>query len=158
MNISEYNSAVDLWSDRVFAFVLKQVHEKELAEDIIQDVFEKLWKKRESVQFEKVKSYLFTSAYHAVVDWSRREKLKRTISNEEVNVEQDHSNELSELINRGLELLPLQQKQLLLLRDFEDYSYAEIGEIVGISESNVKVSLFRARQQLKEYITQHWNS
>jgi RNA polymerase sigma-70 factor (ECF subfamily) len=158
MNTNEYNEAVDLWSDRVFGYVLKLVRDTALAEDIVQDVYEKLWKRKNDVQSEKAKAYLFTSAYHAVVDWSRRETLKRNVKVEEVLVEQDHSNELKKLIDEGLEQLSLQHKQLILLRDYEEYSYAEIGEITGLSESVVKVNLHRARKQLKEFITLHWTT
>ena len=156
MSIREYNEAVDLWSDRIFGFVLKLVRDKELAEDIVQDVYEKLWKKKDNVEAGKSKAYLFTSAYNAVVDWSRREKLKKNISASTEVAEQDHSDELKALIDEGLERLSLQQKQLILLRDYEDYTYAEIGEITSLSESMVKVTLFRARKELKEFITLHW--
>ncbi len=158
MSIREYNEAVDLWSDRIFGFVLKLVRDKELAEDIVQDVYEKLWKKKDDVEASKAKSYLFTSSYNAVIDWSRREKLKKNISVITEVTEQDHSGELKALIDEGLERLSLQQKQLILLRDYEDYSYAEIGEITGLSESMVKVTLFRARKELKEFITLHWTA
>jgi RNA polymerase sigma-70 factor (ECF subfamily) len=158
MSIKEYNEAVDLWSDRIFGFVLKLVRDKELAEDLVQDVYEKLWKKKDDVEAIKAKSYLFTSAYHAVVDWSRREKLKNNISTSTEVAEQDHSGELKALIDEGLERLSLQQKQLILLRDYENYSYAEIGEITSLSESMVKVTLFRARKELKEFITLHWTA
>ena len=158
MRITEYNEAVDLWSDRIFGFVLKLVRDKELAEDIVQDVYEKLWKKKDDVEASRGKSYLFTSAYNAVIDWSRREKLKKNISVFTEVAEQDHSGELKALINEGLERLSLQQKQLILLRDYEDYSYAEIGEITGLSESMVQVTLFRARKDLKEFITLHWTA
>jgi RNA polymerase sigma factor (sigma-70 family) len=158
MSIREYNEAVDLWSDRIFGFVLKLVRDKELAEDIVQDVYEKLWKKKDGVEASKAKSYLFTSSYNAVIDWSRREKLKKNIFVITEVTEQDHSGELKALIDEGLERLSLQQKQLILLRDYEDYSYAEIGEITGLSESMVKVTLFRARKELKEFITLHWTA
>jgi RNA polymerase sigma-70 factor (ECF subfamily) len=158
MNTNEYNEAVDLWSDRVFGYVLKLVRDTALAEDIVQDVYEKLWKRKEDVPSEKAKSYLFTSAYHAVVDWSRRESHRRSVFTEAASVEQDHSHELKKLIDEGLEQMSLQHKQLILLRDYEEYSYAEIGEITGLSESMVKVSLFRARKQLKEFITLHWTT
>lgn len=158
MNTNEYNEAVDLWSDRVFGYVLKLVRDTALAEDIVQDVYEKLWKRKEDVLYEKAKSYLFTSAYHAVVDWSRRESHRRSVFTEAAIVEQDHSHELKNLIDEGLEQMSLQHKQLILLRDYEEYSYAEIGEITGLSESMVKVSLFRARKQLKEFITLHWTT
>ena len=158
MSIREYNEAVDLWSDRIFGFVFKLLRDKQLAEDIVQDVYEKLWKKKDLVEAGKSKAYLFTSAYHAVVDWSRREKLKKNISTSTEVAEQDHSGELKALIDEGLERLSLQQKQLILLRDYEDYSYAEIAEITSLSESMVKVTLFRARKELKEFITLHWTA
>jgi RNA polymerase sigma-70 factor (ECF subfamily) len=158
MSISEYNEAVDLWSDRIFGFVLKLVRDKELAEDLVQDVYEKLWKKKDVVEADKAKSYLYTSAYNAVVDWSRREKLKNNVSASNEVAEQDHSGELKALIDEGLERLNLLQKQLILLRDYENYSYAEIGEITSLSESMVKVTLFRARKELKEFITLHWTA
>jgi len=158
MNTNEYNEAVDLWSDRIFGYVLKLVRDTALAEDIVQDVYEKLWKRKDEVQLEKAKSYLFTSAYHAVVDWSRRESHRRSVVRESATIEQDHSYELKKLIDEGLEKLSLQHKQLILLRDYEDYSYAEIAEITELSESMVKVSLYRARKQLKEFITLHWTT
>ena len=162
MTTHEYNKTVDEWSDRVFAYVLKLVKDREMAEDFVQDIYEKLWKKVDEVSYEKAKSYLFTSAYHAVVDWSRREKLKRTHAKTELSEvkrdEQDHSKELQVLIDKGLNLLSEQQRQLILLRDYEGYSYDEIGEMTELSEAQVKVYIFRGRKQLKEFITEHWMS
>jgi RNA polymerase sigma factor (sigma-70 family) len=162
MTTHEYNKTVDEWSDRVFAYVLKLVKDREMAEDFVQDIYEKLWKKVDEVSYEKAKSYLFTSAYHAVIDWSRREKLKRSHAKSELSDmkkdEQDHSKELQVLIDKGLNLLSEQQRQLILLRDYEGYSYDEIGEMTELSEAQVKVYIFRGRKQLKEFITEHWMS
>ena len=162
MTTHEYNKTVDEWSDRVFAYVLKLVKDREMAEDFVQDIYEKLWKKVDEVSYEKAKSYLFTSAYHAVIDWSRREKLKRNHAKTELSDvkkdEQDHSKELQVLIDKGLNLLSEQQRQLILLRDYEGYSYDEIGEMTELSEAQVKVYIFRGRKQLKEFITEHWMS
>jgi RNA polymerase sigma-70 factor (ECF subfamily) len=162
MTTHEYNKTVDEWSDRVFAYVLKLVKDREMAEDFVQDIYEKLWKKVDEVSYEKAKSYLFTSAYHAVIDWSRREKLKRSHAKTELSEvkkdEQDHSKELQVLIDKGLNLLSEQQRQLILLRDYEGYSYDEIGEMTELSEAQVKVYIFRGRKQLKEFITEHWMS
>jgi len=162
MTTHEYNKTVDEWSDRVFAYVLKLLKDREMAEDFVQDIYEKLWKKVDEVSYEKAKSYLFTSAYHAVVDWSRREKLKHNHAKAELSEvkksEQDHSEELQKLIDKGLNLLSDQQRQLILLRDYEGYSYDEIGEMTDLSEAQVKVYIFRGRKQLKEFITEHWMS
>ena len=59
---------------------------------------------------------------------------------------------LKELINKALETLPDIQRTVILLRDYEGYSYEEIGSITGLNESQVKVYIFRARQTLKSYL------
>ena len=60
--------------------------------------------------------------------------------------------DLSEVLQRALELLPHDQKMVLMLRDYEGYSYEEIEEITGLSESQVKVYIYRARVSMKKYL------
>jgi len=59
---------------------------------------------------------------------------------------------VQQVLNEALEKLPAIQKTVLLLRDYEGYNYAEIAEITDLTESQVKVYIFRARKGLKEYI------
>ena len=160
MTTKEYNSTIDQYADRVFAFVYKQLKDREQAQDIVQTVFSKMWEKVDTIDTSKAKSYLFTAAYHAIVDWSRRQKSKqKAMMHEEGGVElQDHSDELRVLLNQAVDTLPEVQKQLILLRDYEDYDYAQIAEITGLSDTQVRVYIFRARQTLKSLITQHWPS
>ena len=66
MNVKEYNQSVDLYSDNVFRFILKSIKDEERARDIVQDSYEKLWRNAGNVSFDKVKSYLFTTAYHTM--------------------------------------------------------------------------------------------
>jgi RNA polymerase sigma-70 factor (ECF subfamily) len=61
------------------------------------------------------------------------------------------------ILEKALNELPPVQKSILLLRDLEGYEYKEIGEILGISEAQVKVYLFRARQKVKNYIKELTN-
>jgi RNA polymerase sigma-70 factor (ECF subfamily) len=72
-------------------------------------------------------------------------------------VEQNPSHELQsfdlyEILNKGLNELSEIQRNVVLLRDYEGYSYEEIGEMTDLSEQQVKVYIFRARKFLKEYI------
>jgi RNA polymerase sigma-70 factor (ECF subfamily) len=60
--------------------------------------------------------------------------------------------DLNEILHQALDRLPEIQKTVVLLRDYEGYNYDEIGEITGLSESQVKVYIFRARTALKEYL------
>ena len=154
MTISEYNKSVDLWSDRLYRFVLKNSKDIQKAEDIVQDSYEKLWKNVENVNYDKVKSYLFTTAYHTMIDRIRKEK--RSSFSEDLNLqEESHENnysDLSEILKDAVDRLPEIQRMVLLLRDYEGYSYREIGEIAGLNESQVKVYIYRARLFLKKYI------
>lgn len=154
MNLADYNHCVDTYADGVFRFVLKHIRDKDAARDIVQDSFEKMWRKVETIDAAKSKTYLFTTAYHTLVDYTRRNAKKAGFGEVNFN-EHAHSkqySDLKEVLNRGLDQLPEIQKTVLLLRDYEGYDYAEIGRIANLSESQVKVYIFRARTFLKSYI------
>jgi RNA polymerase sigma factor (sigma-70 family) len=154
MTINDYNLAVTDFSDRLYRFVLKSIRDVHKAEDIVQDCYEKLWKNVAGVNAEKVKSYLFTTAYHTMIDIIRKEK-RLSYSDELPSKEQSHENnysDLSEVLKEAVERLPEVQKMVLLLRDYEGYSYEEIGEMANLTESQVKVYIYRARVFLKKYI------
>ncbi len=154
MTVNEYNKSVELFSDRVYRFILKSIRDIHKAEDIVQDSYEKLWKNAENVSFEKVKSYLFTTAYHTMIDIIRKDK-RSSYAEETKLPEPSHENnytDLGEILNEAVDRLPEVQKMVLLLRDYEGYSYEEIGEMANLNESQVKVYIYRARVFLKKYI------
>ena len=154
MNIEDYNKAVDLYSDSVFRFILKNIKSVDRAKDIVQDTFEKLWVNFGNVNSQKAKSYIFTTAYHTMIDVIRREK--RISDFDSVNEDKYSHNEqysdLGEILNEALNRLNEKQRSIIMLRDYEGYSYQEIGEITGLNESQVKINIFRARVFLKNYI------
>ena len=154
MTVTEYNISVDEYVDRLFRFVIKSVKDEDLANDIVQETYTKLWEKVSTVNFEKVKSYLFTSAYHIVLNTFRSRK--RLEQMEEVHTKgYSHSEQYSdikEVLNQALDQLPEIQKTVILLRDYEGYSYQEIAEMNNLSESQVKVYIYRGRMALKEKI------
>jgi RNA polymerase sigma factor (sigma-70 family) len=154
LNLSDYNSCVDQHADGVFRFVLKHIKDRDVAKDIVQDSFEKMWRKLDGIDAAKSKTYLFTTAYHTLVDYTRKNSKQAKFSEVDFNQHSHskHYSDLKEVLNRGLELLPEIQKTVLMLRDYEGYDYAEIGEIAQLSESQVKVYIFRARTFLKNYI------
>jgi RNA polymerase sigma-70 factor (ECF subfamily) len=154
MNVKEYNHSVDLYSDNVFRFILKNIKDDERARDIVQDSYEKLWRNAENVNFDKVKSYLFTTAYHTMIDVVRKDKRQTYL--EDYRIPDDLHNEqysdLAEILNEAVKRLPEIQRSVILLRDYEGYSYKEIGDITSLSEAQVKVYIYRARVFLKNYI------
>ncbi|TAH44340.1 MAG: RNA polymerase sigma factor [Bacteroidetes bacterium] len=154
MTTSEYNQCVDQHADGVYRFILKNIRDEEEARDVVQDSFEKMWKNVANIEAAKAKSYLFTTAYHTMIDKIR--KNKRMSSYTEVNEDSlfhsEQYSDLKQVLNNALNLLPDKQKAVLTLRDLEGYNYDEIGEITGLSSSQVKVYIYRARVFLKQYI------
>ncbi|MDP2890873.1 MAG: RNA polymerase sigma factor [Bacteroidota bacterium] len=154
MNVKEYNQAVDLYSDNVFRFILKNIRDEERARDIVQDSYEKLWRNAENVNSEKVKSYLFTTAYHTMIDVLRKEKRQTYMEDYQIpeDVHDEQYSDLKEVLNEAVKRLPEIQRTVILLRDYEGYSYKEIGDVTSLSEAQVKVYIYRARVFLKNYI------
>jgi RNA polymerase sigma-70 factor (ECF subfamily) len=155
MTVEEFNQCVDLYADNLYRFVLKNVKDKDKAKDIMQDTYEKLWLKVSDMPSTNAKSYMFTTAYRTMIDMFRREKKQAHMDEsdmEEIKYHTRQYTDLKEVLNKAVELLPPVQKMVLMLRDYEGYSYAEIGEITGLSESQVKVYIFRARTFLKNHI------
>lgn len=145
---------MDLHADGLYRFILKNIRDEEKAKDIVQDTYEKLWQKVSEVPATNAKSLMFTTAYRTMIDAIRRDK-KLDFREEADLPEHMHSEQYSDLkvvINQALQRLPEVQRSVIMLRDYEGYSYEEIGQIVGLNESQVKVYIFRARKTLKEIL------
>ena len=154
MNINEYNRCVDEHDDGLYRFLLKSIRDKEVARDLVQESFMKLWQKHKEVEYPKSKSYLFTTGYHTMIDHIRKNSRNvsfETVEYSEQSYETGYS-DLKEILNEAIEQLPVDQKSVVLLRDYEGYSYKDISDITNLSEAQVKVYIYRARLFLKKYI------
>ena len=154
MTINEFNSCVDQYADQLYRFILKNIKDKDKARDIVQDTYEKLWLKVSDVESSNSKSYMFTTAYRTMIDSIRKDKKQADFDSVDTNVLQTNNrySDLKEVLDEALAKLPAIQRSVILLRDYEGYNYDEIGGITGLSESQVKVYIYRARVFLKEYI------
>jgi RNA polymerase sigma factor (sigma-70 family) len=154
MTPQEYNACVDLYADKLYRFILKSASDTDVAKDITQESFIRVWEKRNEVRFETAKAYFFKTAYNALVDHFRREK--KSVDIGRVNTSLYHveqpNHQLPELLDEAVQKLPPAQKTILLLRDYEGYSYEEIAGIAGVTLEQVKINLFRARKFLKNYL------
>jgi len=154
MTVKEYNKVVDDHADALYRFILKSVKDGDRANDIVQDSFEKLWLNVAEIDAGVAKSWLFSTAYHKMIDNIRREsKMVLTESYDEQSLTHDGSySDLREILNIALDRLQEQQKTVILLRDYEGYSYKEIAEITGLTEPVVKITIYRGRMELKRFI------
>ena len=149
----------------IFRTALRIVLSREEAEDIVQDTLLKLWQRREDLgQVANLESFALASARNLALD--RKAKMEnRNVSFDDVahdrpdhwqaTAEQDLMHrESTHAIAQIINSLPEKQRTVLHLRDIEGKAYKEIAEALNISESDVKVTLFRARNELKEKIIQ----
>jgi RNA polymerase sigma-70 factor (ECF subfamily) len=154
MTTAEYNQCVDDHSNGVYRFILKNIRDEDKAKDIVQDSFEKMWLKVNEIEYQKSRSYLFTTAYHTMIDAIRKDKNRSELDEVAFN-QHSYTSEylgLKDILNKAVDKLPEIQKSVVLLRDYEGCSYEEIGKITNLTESQVKVYIYRARVFLKNYI------
>lgn len=154
MTAEDYNNAVNLHSDGIYRFILKNIRDEERARDVVQDSFEKLWIHHREVAADTVKAYLYSTAYHRLIDVVRKESRMSLFESQPAceSIHTSHYTDLAEVLNQIIGLLPNDQRSVLMLRDYEGYSYREIAEITALSEAQVKVYIYRARVFMKNYI------
>jgi RNA polymerase sigma factor (sigma-70 family) len=154
MTVREYNRSVEEFADPVYRFICGNLKDEERANDIVQDSYEKLWRRVAEIDYSVVKSWLFTTAYNNMIDIIRKEKriINLEPDHENVLIDESHYSDLTEILNEALLRLPEQQKISVMLRDYEGYSYKEISQITGLSEANVKINIYRGRIALKNFI------
>jgi RNA polymerase sigma-70 factor (ECF subfamily) len=155
MKTKEYNIIVEKHADGLYRFILGNIKDEFKAQDIVQDSFERLWINHETVEFDKAKSFLFKIAYNRMIDVIRHEKRisgSNSIIDRMEEISSHRQAEIKEIIDNALSKLSEIQRSVVLLRDYEGYTYEEIAQITDLTEAQVKVYIFRARQHLKNYI------
>ena len=119
MNTKEYHIAVEEYSDRLYRFALKLCKNESISRDFVQDAFEKVWIKKDNINFEKVKSYLFRTLYNGFIDYTRKSKI--------ISIEDHHVNpytttpnhDINEILHNALNQLSEVQRSAVLLKDYE---------------------------------------
>ncbi|MBR6285789.1 MAG: RNA polymerase sigma factor [Bacteroidaceae bacterium] len=146
--------------DKLFRLAFRITLNRAEAEDIVQDTLIKVWEQRESLaEVKSIEAYCMTICRNHALDRSEKKENQNIGLDEQLHdVGDSYSTPSESLINReSLELverminnLPERQRTIMQLRDIEEKSYKEIAIILGITEEQVKVNLFRARQRIKE--------
>lgn len=155
MKKHEYNVVIDELSAQLYRYAFHFLRNQEDAKDIIQDVFEKMWLNRKTIDLETVKPWLYRCTHNAMVNFIAKKSRTSYMSNQELpnaTTPFDSSFESMQIVDRMVSILPPTQKSIILLRDIEGYTYKEIGLILDLSASQVKVYLFRARMKIKKQL------
>lgn len=145
--------------DKLFRLALRITFDRAEAEDVVQDTMIRVWNKREEwTQFGSIEAYCLTVAKNLAIDRSQKKEAQNVELTPEMEEESEISgpydqlvnNERMSIIHRLINELPEKQRLIMQLRDIEGVSYKEIAKILNLTEEQVKVNLFRARQKVKQ--------
>ena len=145
--------------DKLFRLALRITLDRAEAEDIVQDTMIRVWNKRDEwQQFESVEAYCLIVAKNLAIDRSQKKDAQNVELTPEMAEEADTSgpydrlvnNERMKIIHRLIDELPEKQRLIMQLRDIEGESYKDIAKVLQLTEEQVKVNLFRARQKVKQ--------
>lgn len=160
-NEQAFEKIYRLYSSRLYGNLLKLVKSETEAQEILQDVFLKIWDNRQNIDIEKsFRSYLFKIAENKVVDFFRkvaRDKKREAelislATNEYVPVEELlQSDEKTALLQKAIDSLPPQRQQVFRLCKLEGKSYKEVSEQLGISVSTISDHIVKATKSIRDY-------
>lgn len=137
------------------------VKDREVAQDVLQAVFEKAWLRKDELQkMENPTGWMVRSLKNESLQYFRTVRKFDAIGDFDRASEPDESLDRSgdvKMVFRFLESLPEKQSEIFQLREVEGLTYEEIAEYLEISLDQVKVNLHRARKTLKDYLMQQKN-
>ncbi len=156
-----FDKVYELYSHKLFSFVFKILKDEAEADDVVQEVFVKIWESRHKLDdYKLLNSYIFTIAYNNSIDLIRKrinntkylEHLKKSavINFTPTIISQIEFNELNNQAEKLIANLPDRQKQVYLLHREEGLTYPEIAEKLGISKNTVENHMAKALKYLRE--------
>ena len=144
----------------LYRLALRITMNREEAEDIVQDTLIKVWNKRDDWEnIESIEAFSLTVCRNLALDRMKKAERQNASLDEQQAERPDRSRSPLELmeqrdrvetVRRLVNSLPEKQRSCMQLRDFEGKSYRDIATILGITEEQVKVNIFRARQTIKQ--------
>ena len=157
MTRAEYNDNIQYWSGNVLRFAVWNCGNRMRGEDAMQEAFARLWEIKEQVSVEKGLGFLLTVARRYLVDCFRHDAVVAKAHAEMAQTAETTTEQkgygLSDEMLEALNSLPEVQRSIIQLRDVDGYSYKEIAQMLDLSDQQVQVYLFRARTNMKKYLT-----
>lgn len=156
-----FKDTVFCLKDEMYRFAKRFVMSSDEAEDVVQDLMMKFWQKREELAaFGNLKSYAMKSVKNECLNRLKHHDVKMGFADFQIHrseLYQIETNNLKDQILGFIRQLPEKQKAVIHLKDVEEYDISEIAEMMEMEENAVRVNLMRARQKIKEQITQLMN-
>lgn len=156
-NTEQFTELYETYVQKIYSFVFHKTLHKETAEDLTSDIFLKAIDKIQSFNPKKAsfQTWLFTLARNTVVDFWRSQREHKNIDDiwdldalEDLESDADKKL-LHEKLHTHLQKISAKQREVLMLRYWQDLSFKEIAEITGQSEASLKMSVSRSIKKLK---------
>ncbi|MEN8157599.1 MAG: sigma-70 family RNA polymerase sigma factor [Bacteroidota bacterium] len=168
MKSSEFKLLVMPYSDRIFRMAYRLMGSREEAEDIAQEVYLKLWGMRgELEKYRSIEALSIRITRNLCLDYLRRRKTNQEAMKyerikgsgfSETPAESLERKEEAEVIHTLIAALPEPQRSLIHLRHLEGKEYEEIAEMVNMNVNAIRVSISRARKQMREMLEKRYSS
>ena len=155
-NVESFNTLILQHEGWMHGMILQVVRHKEDTEDLCQDIFVKVYFKLKRFRFESTfKTWLFRIVINSINNYFRKQKLLTWLGQdlkEELETEEHDNSTKKDTIYKMTYQLPKTQRNIVLLRIYQDLPFNTIGSILSISENSAKVSFYKAKENLKEYL------
>ena len=155
-NVESFNTLILQHEGWVHGMILQVVRHKEDTEDLCQDIFVKVYFKLKRFRFESTfKTWLYRIVINSINNYFRKQKLLTWFGQdlkEELATEEHDNSTKKDTIYKMSYQLPKTQRNIVLLRIYQDLPFNTIGSILSISENSAKVSFYKAKENLKEYL------
>ncbi|MCK5701262.1 MAG: sigma-70 family RNA polymerase sigma factor [Cyclobacteriaceae bacterium] len=158
MTTEEFQSDVMPVKNKLYRFALRLLGDSEEAQDVVQEIFLRLWSKRENLsEYRSIEAFAMTMTRNLCFDKLKSPSSKKEIFDESIGMTDNRTpyteTELSDtmkMVRLAMNELPEQQRMVIHLRDVEGCDFDEIAEVTGMSMNNVRVNLSRARKKIRD--------
>jgi RNA polymerase sigma-70 factor (ECF subfamily) len=165
MNQNEFVLLVNPFKDKVFRLAKRLLISTEEAEDATQEVLVKLWSRNVNLEeYSSVEAVAMTMTKNYCLDQlkSKRSGNLKIVSTDYVDRESGLDKKMEDVdslnwVEKIMNKLPVQQRLIIQMRDIEQYEFEEIGKILDMNESAIRMALSRARKTIRDYMIETHN-
>ena len=180
-NHEAFAEFINKHKDQVFRVAMGFMHDKSLAEDIVQEVFIKFWERRKGFEMKaKLSTYLYRVTTNMCINSIKRSKFSTVFSSIKSKIDENENPQTYEstindenqksvddnfkqehikiAMKKAIDTLPKKQKTAFILKKYEDFSYIEIAEIMELSTSSIESLLHRAKKNLQQKLVKVYNN
>jgi RNA polymerase sigma factor (sigma-70 family) len=162
----QFAAIVDQYEEALLRYASRIVNNADMAQDVVQCVFIKLYQgwNDDFTPTPQLSAWLYRVAHNSAVDMVRRSARRQRLheeqaheaaeSSEPADMAAGHAADIADLVRRAMEVLDLRERQLVVLKVYEEKSYREMSEITGLGEGNVGYILHHAMKKLAGRIRQ----